>query len=63
MGDVRPDCGAAGGSRQVSEEGREVSRSNKVELKGGGGIKAALSHLLREDAVRNAEREERSSQT
>lgn len=42
MGDVRPGCGAAGGSRQVSE-GRGVNRSNKVELKerwgrtGGGG--------------------------
>lgn len=49
MGDVRPGCGAAGGSRQVSEEGRGVNRSNKVELKErwGGGIKDALSHLFR----------------
>lgn len=37
MGVVRPGCGAAGGSRQVSEEGRGVNRSNEVELKEVGG--------------------------
>lgn len=62
MGDVRPGCAAAGGSRQVSEEGRGVNTSNSSKRGGEeGGGRAALSHLFREDTVRNTEQEERSS--